>query len=79
MSVKKLMDKYDLNISEDMALKDYYDMNPEPDEVRINGAYVEFTSSICYADEYLVEVVADRLDISEDEAYELIQKAEEEE
>ena len=78
MSVKKLMDKYDLSISEDMALKDYYEMMPEP-EVRINGAYVEFTSSICYADEYLVEVVANRLDISEDEAYELIQKAEEEE
>ena len=79
MSVKKLMDKYDINISEDMALKDYYDMNPEPDEVRINGAHVEFICSISYAEDYLVEVVADRLNISEDEAYELIQKAEEEE
>ena len=46
MSVKKLMDKYDLNISEDMALKDYYDMNPEPDEVRINGDHVEFICTI---------------------------------
>ena len=45
MSVKKLMDKYDLSISEEMALNDYYEMKPEPDEVRINGAYVEFTSS----------------------------------
>ena len=78
MSVKKLMDKYDLNISEDMALQDYYKMMPEP-EVKINGAYVKFTSTLCYADDYLVEVVAERLNISEDEAYQLIQKAEEEE
>tara|TARA_B100000029_G_scaffold165551_1_gene161735 strand:- start:2078 stop:2311 length:234 start_codon:yes stop_codon:yes gene_type:complete len=77
MTVKKIKEKYDLNISEAMALNDYYSDIPKP-EVRINGAYVEFTSSLCYADEYLVEVVAHRYNLTEDEAYELIQKAEEE-
>ena len=77
MTVKKLKEKYDLNISEDMALNDYYSEMPKP-QVRINGAYVEFTSTLNYADDYLVEVVAHRYNITEDEAYKLIQKAEEE-
>ena len=77
MKTVKIKEKYDLNISEDMALNDYYSDIPIP-EVRINGAYVEFTSTLCYADDYLVEVVAHRYNLTEDEAYDLIQKAEEE-
>lgn len=73
----RVKDKYDLNISEDMALNDF-DIASLKD-IQISYGEVIFTHTIDYATDYLCEVIANRYNISEDQAYELIQKAEEEE
>mgnify|MGYP003118562499 CR=1 FL=1 len=73
----KLVDKYDLHISKDMVKNDM-DI-AELSEIDINFNNVTITYTINYAEDYLAEVVANRYNITEDQAWELIEKAMEEE
>lgn len=72
-----IKDEYDLNISEDMALNDM-DI-AELEEININLNSVTITYTINYAEDYLAELVAERYNITEDKAMELIEQAKQEE
>ena len=69
--------EYDLNISKDMVLNDM-DI-AELSEIDINLNFATITYTINYAEDYLAEVVAERYNISEDKAMELIEQAQLEE
>lgn len=72
-----IKNEYDLNISEDMVLNDM-DI-AELSEININLNCATITYTINYSEDYLAEVVAERYNISEDKAMELIEQAQQEE
>ena len=73
----KLVDKYDLHISEDMVKNDMDIAELSGIDIKFNEVVITYT--INYAEDYLAEVVANRYNITENQAWELIEKAMEEE
>tara|TARA_R100001163_G_scaffold49065_1_gene36871 strand:- start:202 stop:456 length:255 start_codon:yes stop_codon:yes gene_type:complete len=73
----KLVDKYDLNISEDIVKNDMDIAELSGIDIKFNEVVITYT--INYTEDYLAEVVANRYNITEDQAWELIEKAMEEE
>ena len=69
--------EYDLNISKDMVLNDMDIAELSEININLNCATIIYT--INYAEDYLAEVVAERYNISEDKAMELIEQAQLEE
>jgi len=72
-----IKNKYDLNISKDMVLNDMDIAELSEIDINLNCATITYT--INYAEDYLAEVVAERYNISEDKAMELIEQAQQEE
>jgi DNA-binding transcriptional regulator LsrR (DeoR family) len=72
-----IKDEYDLNIPEDMVLNDMDIAELSEIDINLNCATITYT--INYAEDYLAEIVAERYNISEDKAMELIEQAQQEE
>jgi hypothetical protein len=73
----KLVDKYNLHIPEDMVKNDMDIAELSEIDIKFNEVVITYT--INYTEDYLAEVVANRYNITEDQAWELIEKAMEEE
>jgi DNA-binding transcriptional regulator LsrR (DeoR family) len=72
-----IKDEYDLNIPRDMVLNDMDIAEVSDIDIQFNNVTITYT--INYAEDYLAELVAERYNISEDKAMQLIEQAKQEE
>ena len=72
-----IKDEYDLDIPRDMVLNDMDIAEVSDIDIQFNNVTITYT--INYAEDYLAELVAERYNISEDKAMELIEQAKQKE